>query len=439
MKIKLINPPQPNSLDDKLDPPLGLMYVSAFLKKQGLETEIIDLPFIEKKQWEEKIGSADLYGITVYSASLYLAKEIAKIAKENNPQAKVIVGGPHPTALGESVLADEPNFNIIVMREGELTMLELAQGKPIQEIEGIIYRDNEKIIRRKERQLIKDLDILPLPDREILKINKYTRKVYGGYATSIITSRGCSFNCAFCCKDIFGSQVRFRSIESVIEEIKQIIHDYGINHFLFYDDTFVLKRERLYPLCEELSKLNIIFRCNGNARYNTYEDYKMLYRAGCREIAFGIESGSQKILNIINKGVTVEQNKRAILDAQKAGLLVKAYLMIGNPGESKETIEETKNFIIGANPDQYTLFTFVPLPGCDIWKHPEKYKIKIISRDYKQYFNIAGQNDGGLVIETETLRPQDIEELKQELLQFLKERGQRGVLQDYYSKCKTNP
>jgi len=438
MKIKLINPPQPNSLDDKLDPPLGLMYISAFLKEHGLGVEIIDLPFIEKTQWKEKIGSADLYGITVYSASLYLAKEIAKIAKENNPQAKVIVGGPHPTALGESVLIDEPNFDIIVMREGELTMLELGQGKPIQEIEGIIYRDGKKIIRQEERQLIKDLDILPLPDRGILKINKYTRKVYGDYATSLVTSRGCPFNCAFCCKGIFGSKVRFRSIESVIDEIKQIIKDYGIKHFLFYDDTFVLQRERLYPLCEELSKLNIIFRCNGNARYNTLEDYQMLYKAGCRELAFGIESGSQKILDIINKGVTVEQNKRAIVDAKRAGLLVKAYLMIGNPGESKETIEETKKFILEADPDQYTLFTFVPLPGCDIWERPEKYKIKIVNKNFREYFNIAGNNDGGLVIETESLKPTDIESLKQELLRFLKERGQRGVLQDYYNKCKTN-
>ena len=360
MKIKLINPPQPNSLDDKLDPPLGLMYISAFLKKHGFKVEIVDLPFIDKKEWAEKIGIADLYGITVYSASLYLAKEIVKIAKQNNPAAKVIVGGPHPTALGKSVLEDKPDFDIIVMREGEITMLELAQSKPLNKIEGIIYKEGNKIIKQKERQLIENLDILPLPDREILTSNKYTRKVYGGYSTSIITSRGCPFNCAFCCKNIFGSQVRFRSIESVIEEIKQIIKDYSVNHFLFYDDTFVLKRERLYPLCEELSKLNIIFRCNGNARYNTYEDYKMLYRAGCREIAFGIESGSQKILDIINKGITVEQNKRAIADAQGAGLLVKAYLMIGNPGESKETIEETKKFITEANPDQYTLFYLCP-------------------------------------------------------------------------------
>lgn len=138
----------------------------------------------------------------------------------------------------------------------------------------------------------------------------------------------------------------------------------------------------------------------------------------------------------MNKGVTVEQNKRAIIDAQKAGLLVKAYLMIGSPGESQETVEETKRFIIETDPDQFTLFTFVPFPGCDIWEHPEEYKVKIVNKDFRQYFNIAGQNEGGLVIEIDELKPKDIAELKEGLLEFLQKRGQRGSLQDYYSRVK---
>lgn len=436
MKVKLINPPQPNSLDDRLDPPLGLMYISALLKKHNIESEIIDLPFIDRKDWRDKIGLADFYGITVYSTSLYLAKEIARIARENNPGGKVIIGGPHPTALGKGVLEAESNFDIVVMQEGELTMLELAQGKPINEIKGIIFRKNSEIISNGKRELIAGLDVIAEPDREILKVNNYARKVYGDFATSIISSRGCPFNCAFCCKETFGYQVRFHSVERVVSEIKHVIKKYSRRHFLFYDDNFALSRDRLYPLCEELAKMNIIFRCNGNTRYNTYKDYTKLYKAGCREIAFGIESGSQKILDIMNKGVTVEQNKRAIIDAKKAGLLVKAYLMIGSPGESQETVEETKRFIIETDPDQFTLFTFVPFPGCDIWEHPEEYKVKIVNKDFRQYFNIAGQNEGGLVIEIDELKPKDIEELKEELLEFLRKRGQRGSLQDYYSRVK---
>jgi anaerobic magnesium-protoporphyrin IX monomethyl ester cyclase len=436
MKIKLINLPQPNSLDDKLDPPLGLMYVNSFLKKENINSEILDLPFVPRNEWKKALGSVDICGITVYSSSLYLAKEVARIAKENNPNSKVVLGGPHPTTLPEETLLCDYNFDIVVMQEGELTMLELAQGKELSQISGIAYRKEGKIYKNKQRPLVADLDTLPFPDRGIFKKNNYTRKVYGGRATSLITSRGCPFNCAFCCKDIFGSKVRFRKVESVIAEIKEIIDIYGIRNFLLYDDTFVTNRKRLYALCEELVKLKVIFRCNGNSRHNTYEDYQMLYKAGCREIAFGIESGSQKILNIIDKGTTVEQNKKAIAEARRAGLLVKAYLMVGSPGETKETVAETMKFISESDPDQYTLFNFVPLPGCDIWKRPKHYKIKIVNDDFKEFFNIAGHNEGGLVVETEELKAQDIKMLRERLIEFLQAKGQRGSLQDYYVKVK---
>jgi anaerobic magnesium-protoporphyrin IX monomethyl ester cyclase len=278
------------------------------------------------------------------------------------------------------------------------------------------------------------LDTLPAPNREILKENKYTRKVYGHAATSVLTARGCSFNCAFCCKNIFGSKIRFRSPENVENEIKQIIKDYGIKSFLFYDDTFTLQRDRLYDLCQRLSKLDVIFRCNGDARHNTYDDYIRLYQAGCREIAFGIESASQMILDKINKGVTVEQNRQAIREAKKAGLLVKAYLMIGSPGETRQTIQETMKFIQETNPDQFTLFNFIPLPGCAIWKDPQKYNIKIVNQDFKNYFNIASNNQGGLVAETQELNVKDLRELRQDFVTFLNKKGQSGPLQDYYNK-----
>jgi len=410
--IKLINLPQLNSLDDKLDPPLGLMYIAACIRNQGQEVKIIDLSFVKRKNWKKAIGYADVYGMTVFSSSLYLAKEVYRIAKNNNPYCKVVVGGPHPTSLAEETLK---YFDCIVKGEGEYFLDNV--------LHGII-----------DMPKIKDLDSLPFPARDLVNLKAYTRKVFGKKATSITTSRGCPYSCAFCCKDIFGNQVRNFSIKRVVDEIKSVISEYGIRNFIFYDDTFALDRKRFYPLCEELSKLNIIFRCNGNVRNNTLEDFKVLYKAGCREIAFGIESGSQKILDNVNKSSTVKQNKTAIKNAQKAGLLVKAFLMIGNPGETKETIEETKRFMLEANPDQFTLFNFIPLPGCAIWKDPVKYGIKIVNKDYKEYFNIAGNNIGGLAIETEKMTCLDIDNARRDLIQFLNNRGQRGVLQDYYKQ-----
>jgi radical SAM superfamily enzyme YgiQ (UPF0313 family) len=388
------------------------MYIAGELRSAGVSVEIVDLPFVDRKDWKNAIGYADVYGITVYSSSLYLAKEIRDIVKGINPKGKVVVGGPHPTSLpGETAL----EFDYVVKGEGEYAL----------------HLGRDRII---EAPLIEDVDRLSFPARDMLDLKRYTRRVAGQRATSVTTSRGCPYSCIFCCKDVFGHRVRNFSIERVLDEIRAIKVIYGIRSFIFYDDTFALDRERYYSLCKALQAENITFRCNGNARNNTLEDFKVLYDAGCREIAFGVESGSQKILNIVNKGVTVEQNRKAIKNAQLAGLTVKAFLMIGSPGETRETVEETKKFILEANPDQYTLFTFVPLPGCAAWKDPEKYGFRIVNQDFKNYFNIAGQNEGGLTVETETLSCEDIRNMRKELVDFLNTRGQRGQLQDYYAR-----
>lgn len=414
--INLINPPQPNSLDDKLDPPLGLMYIAAVLEKENIPVKITDLCFVDRKDWREAIGYADTYGITVFSSSLYLAREIAGIAKENNPYCLVVVGGPHPTSLP---IETSEFFDVIVRGEGEYIF------HPFLGVNPIITST-----------FIEPLDILPLPARHLVNLYAYTRKVAGDRSTSITASRGCPYRCAFCCKDVHGYKVRYFSIDRVVEEIASINSNYGIKSFIFYDDTFALDRNRFYPLCRELKKLNIIFRCNGNTRNNTLEDFHMLYDAGCREIAFGIESGSQEILDKINKGTTVKGNKLAIQNAKKARLCVKAFLMVGNPGESVKTIEDTKRFMKEADPDQYTVFNFIPLPGCDIWKNPNKYGVRIVDKDFKKYYNIAGHNEGGCVVETDNFTCSQVAQLRQELLLSLGK--QRGELQDYYEKSVNN-
>lgn len=411
--INLINLPQLNSLDDKLDPPLGLMYIAASLRERNIDVKITDLSFVKQEDWQEAIGSYDTYGITVFSASLYIAKQVVDLARKNNPKCRIIMGGPHPTSLPEDTL----NFcDCVVCGEGEYALFHLN---------GIVTMPQ-----------IADLSKLPFPARDLVNIKGYHRIVDGQQATSITTSRGCPYSCAFCYKDVFGSKVRNFPIDYVISEIKSIIHNYDIRAFIIYDDTFALNRKRLYPLCERLAKLNVVFRCNGDARHNTLEDFQRLYDAGCREIEFGIESGSQKILNNIHKDVTVEQNRNAIKNAKSVGLIVKAFLMVGNPGETAETIEETKQFIVDADPDQFTLFTFIPLPGCDIWKNPDKYKIKIIDKNFENYFSIAGNYDAGKVVDTEELTHTQIQSLKENLVEFLKDRGQRGKLQKYYANIK---
>jgi radical SAM superfamily enzyme YgiQ (UPF0313 family) len=388
------------------------MLIAAVLRRDGQDVRIVDLAFIDKKYWKETLGYADIYGITVFSASLYLAKEVAKIAKEINPKCTVVVGGPHPTSLPNDMLEF---FDCCVIGEGEFAFS--------RELRGIV-----------KMPLIEKLDSIPLPARDLVDMHAYTRKVFGGKATSMLTERGCPYQCAYCCKDVFGNRIRHFSIPYVIYEIEDVIRNYNIRNFIFYDDVFALSRKRFYPLCAELKKLNIVYRCNGDIHSNTEEDFRVLYDSGCREICFGIESGSQKILDNIKKGVTIEQCKKAIKNAKKARLLTKAFLMIGNPGETQETVEETKQFVIDADPDQFTLFNFIPLPGCDIWNHPENYDIKILNKDFKNYFQIAGNYEGGMVTETKGLSATKMKESKENLISFLRNRGQRGKLQNYYGK-----
>jgi len=430
-RVCLVNPPQLNSIDDRLDPPLGLMYIAGVLEKNGVDVSINDLASKKKEEWSEAIDDADIYGMTIFSASLNTSREIARVIKQKNNNAIVVAGGPHPTSLSEDT-SKFPEFDNIVTGEGEIAFLDFIKNAE----KGI---KNRKIISAKT---IENIDSLPEPARHLTDMLSYTREVEGKKATSIITSRGCPYSCSFCCKDVHGRKVRYRSTENIIKEISRIRKDYDINSFIFYDDIFTLNRKRLPILCKELEKMDLTFRCNGHAGINTYDDYVLLKKAGCQEIAFGIESGSQKILDKINKNTTVQQNIETVTTAKQAGLLTKAYLVVGFPGETQETIDETKKFMDTADPDKFTLFQFVPLPGCDVWKNPQKYGLTEVNKDWDQFFNIAGQYEGGATFRTKELTAEKIKYLHDDLRNHLLNRkgndhGQRGKLQDYYSKLKS--
>lgn len=416
--IKLVNPPQTNSLDDKIDPPLGLMYIAAVLEENGYPVEIVDLAFVLRSKWKEAIGQPDIVGITVMTASLHEAKKILYLIKKIPQIVRpiVVAGGPHPSCLPHETLKE--GFDAVIAGEGEYTFLELVKS---------IYRGNFDKITMSPQV---DVNTLPFPARHLVNLKAYTRKVDGAPATSIITSRGCPYHCAFCDKAAHGEGIRFRSIQSVVEEIKQVIEKYGISHFKFDDDCFTINRKRLYALLDELEKLDIRFRCQGNARTDTYEDFVKLYKAGCRHIIFGVESGSQQVLDRINKQVTVEQNRQAINNAKEAGLIVRANLMIGNPAESWETVKETIIFMWQTLPQQWIVSNFIPLPGCPIWKNPAKYGITILVDDWKQYFPVANRNIGGLTHRTEHMSMKEIAKARQHLIKNLP--AQTGPMEDYY-------
>jgi radical SAM superfamily enzyme YgiQ (UPF0313 family) len=413
MKVCLINIPDTNSLDDRLDPPLGLMYLSSILKQNNIDCEILDLAFYTN--WDSIIKNlaADLFGLTVYSASFNKALKINKLIRQHHPNAKIVWGGPHPTFCKDQV----DNVDYIVLNEGERSFLTLCR----------FPNNNTKYLKS---PLIKNLDDLPKPERD-KNLFKYTRKVNGLPSTSIMTSRGCYSNCLFCGSRLFWHYPRKHSNSRIIEELKEI-KDLGYDAFHCWSDIFTLNHKTLYDLLKEIRKLNFYFRCNGDLRRDTKELLQELYKSGCREICYGIESGDQRILDIVNKNSNVERNKLVIKWAKEAGISVKIYLIVGSPGETWESVRKTIDFVKETKPDFYTIFNFVPMPGSPFYHNYEKYNIKFRTYDWDQFFNIGGQNIGGMVVDTEFMTAEEVSQARRMMLSEMPK--QQGILQDYYKK-----
>jgi anaerobic magnesium-protoporphyrin IX monomethyl ester cyclase len=421
MLIDLIRVPDPNSIDDLLDEPLGLMYLGAGLKKNSYQARITNLAGCSFENWKSRIKEADLYGIQLYTPTANIGIEIAKFIKANFPGRPVICGGAHPTALPDS--EELHVFDNIVVGEGENSIVAVADS----------YRDKRRMPRLVKSNFIEDLNTIPFPDRGLVDMGIFHRKVGGERCFGIIGSRGCHYKCAFCDRSLFGEKLRMRSIDNVVEEIKEAVSGYGIRHFEFFDDIFLSDKKQLSEFKRKVDGLGIIYRCNSRADTLPEERYRMLYDSGCRTVCFGIESGSQKILNAMRKGTRVEQNFKAIKMAREAGLTTIGYFILGFPGETKETIRETLEFIKKSDTDQAQFYTFIPLPGCEAYKYPERFGARIISRDFSDYYLIAGEGGrGGKTVDTEYLTADELQEELTKIRQFLKERGSRGHMQDYY-------
>ena len=202
----------------------------------------------------------------------------------------------------------------------------------------------------------------------------------------MITARGCPYSCIFCASAaIWKKKVRFHSIPYVIKQVNRI-KDLGVKHFFFCNDTFLMNPNRSYLLLEEIKKLNIIWRCSVNTNTLTPELTEAMFDSGCRQVDFGIESGSDKMLKIMKKPSNVKQHESAIRTARKAGMITKCMLMVGLPGETDEDIEETISFIRRNDSDMYALTVFMPFPGCDIAENIDKYNLEFNSLSYEDYY-----------------------------------------------------
>ena len=430
MLIDLIKVPDPTSIDDLLDEPLGLLYLGASLRENNHDVRITNLAGHDINSWKPEIKEADLYAIQLFTPTSYIGINIAKFIKEKFDKP-VICGGAHPTATVEFEypLISEPEefsiFDNIILGEGEHSIVRVADA----------YKNKKKIPRIIKSKFIKDLNSIPFPARDLVDMNMFHRKVDGERSFGIIGSRGCAYKCNFCDRSLFGEKVRSRSIENIVSEIKEIISNYNVRHFEFFDDRWTFSKKRLRDFKDKVKDLNISYRCNGRSDILSKEVYDLVYESGGKMICFGIESGSQRMLDLINKKTTVEKNFEAIKIAQSSGLKVMGYFIAGFPGETKETIKESIEFVKKSGIDQAQFYTFIPLPGCTVAKNPEKFGITRMSRNYEDYFHVTGKDGrGGKVIDTKYLSADELQEEVKGIRKFLKEHKWRGEMQDYYKE-----
>jgi len=395
MKILLINPPTfnmlptmlPRSVDEArgYNPPLGLLYLAAYLQKNSEhQVEILDCQVEELnyKQIEEKIkeNAPDAIGLTTMTFTLIDILNIVKIAKKINPEIKTILGGPHIDIYPEETI-NQPGVDYLVLGEGEKPLKGLLDNinslNNLRQVKGVVFKDNNKIVNTGRAELNQDLDSLPFPARRLTPYQKYSSVLSKvSPVTTMFTSRGCPYKCLFCDRPHLGKFFRARSAKNVVDEMEEC-QKMGIKEILIYDDTFTVKRQRVIDICLEIQKRNLKIDWDVRARVDTVDKelLEIMKDSGCQRIHYGVEAGTQKILNVLRKGISLEQVEKAFKLSRKIGLETLAYFMIGSPTETKEDILETIKFAKKINPDFTHITITTPFPATDLYRMGLEQKI----------------------------------------------------------------
>lgn len=423
MKILLINPSLHQATTGQYEkdvekqrgiyPPLGLAYIAAALEKNNHQVKIIDYD-IEGKNADNIIDivvrdfKPEIVGFYVMTWSYGQAKGIADRIKKVNPQITTIIGGPNASCLPQYSL-EFGNFDFGVYGEGEETIIELVNkleeknNLDFEQIFGLIFKKDNQIIVNPPRPLIKDLDTIPFPARHLLPVKKYfdvfSRKKH--FAT-IIATRGCPFNCIFCDrKNRMGKNWRVRTPENIAQEIKEIIDKYNIREFMFFDDNLIVDKKWGLELCRKLEPLNIIWECRNRVDLVDEEMLRAMKKAGCHRIRFGFESGDNRILKVLKKGITVEQSLECAKICKKIDMEMYGYFMIGAPTETPGTIERTINLALKIEPSFAIFSKTILIPGSELFDHG--IETNQIDKDYWKRFLQGTENNGAPSLSTNEL------------------------------------
>lgn len=350
MRTCLVRCPSAFLIDERAFPPLGLLAVGAGLKQRGHDVTVFD------GEMDELPLDFEYYGFGPTSPEYPHALDCMQRIREVSPNARIIIGGPHAILNHLNVIHD--GWDCIVVGDGEYAAEDAFLGH-----RSLIFAEP------------RPLDEYPIPDRTLVNLRKYHFKLRNHPATTVMGSRGCPNRCGFCAKN--ETRVRLRSAPKLIEEIK-VLESMGWDALAFPEDIFILNKARTVAVCDYLRQQGIIWRCLVRAdlvvKYGL-DFLRMMAASGCLGVGLGVESGSDRILKIIHKGETVETMRRAISMLNQAGLHVKAFFIVGLPGENEETLAETDKFLREVNLNDIDIKIFQPYPGSPIFDHKEQYDI----------------------------------------------------------------
>ena len=374
MKILLI---YPYCLEDRLSdddvkvPPIGVFYVGAMLRESGYDVEILNwyninkFPEMIQQTLEDKIP--DIIGFSVLHANRWGAIEIARIAKRINPAMKIVFGGIGPTFLWKHFLTHFKEIDYCVLGEGEYAFLDLVKciekkdENALMNLKGIAFRQGDAIQKTERDQPIEPLDKLPNPAK------------YFTYQ-HVTATRGCPGKCTFCGSPQFwGQRVRFHSSDYFVDQL-ELLYNKGVHFFYFSDDTFMIKKERVIEICKNILKRRLTITWAAISRVDLVNE-EILYwmrKAGCTQISYGVESGSETIRNLLNKNIQREQIKKAFGLTTKYGILPRAYFIYGSPGETWTTIQDTLDLIMEIKPLSAIFYILDLFPGTALYRDFQK-------------------------------------------------------------------
>lgn len=357
--------------------PIGLLYIAAVLEQHDIEVMIYD-----RNKHESSLSDLiesyrpDMIGIGAMTVQAEDALLLSAEIKANYPDIIVCLGGVHFTFKPEEGLI-KGAADIVVLGEGEYAMRDICLGKPLDAIPGVAFKDlTGKIIRSPDRQFIKELDDLPLPAYHLVDVMSYDdHLITGEKAISLLTGRGCPMACTFCASpELWQRRIRLNSISYTIKHIQFLVTRYGVKNIRIMDDTFTVSRRRVLEFCERVKPMGLNMTCLTNVRNSDFEMLKIMRESGFSIVAYGVECANQRVLDNVSKGITLSRAIDAIINAQKAGLLVELLFMIGNVTETEETIIDSIEFARKYNPEGKNWFQFsTPFPGSAFSVNAEEY------------------------------------------------------------------